>query len=281
MQNTTAPENSSINQQSEEISLRDIVQFLKEGRRWIISTFIGFILIGIAYLSFAPPKYDAFANITMASVADKAVEGPDILGEKLKLPLFYSNDTLTACNVQNERPTPGQFLAENLNRAINKNAPIVSINFRGASPELAKQCLEAVISDIRRNQNILSKPILDAKKSQVLLLQEKINSAEKLAAKLPITQLKFNFDDPKFSASALLWATIIGKESEVKDLRAQLHDLQITLTEPQTRETALVTPIYAPPIKAAPKATLVLLSSAIAGLFIGMLLWAIRKMFFK
>lgn len=281
MQNTSSPENVNNNEKAEEISLREIVQFLQEGKRWIISALVIFMLIGVAYLWLTPPQYSASANIIMASVADKSVEEPDMLAEKLKLPLYYSENSFKACNVLDENPTPGEFLAENLKRAVNKNAPIVSIKVKGDTPDQARQCLEAVISDIRKKQNILAKPILDTKKSHMRLLQQKIAAAEKLTEKFQAEKLKFNFDDQKFSASALLLATIIEKETEVKEWRYQLNDLEITLAEPQTKETTLVTPIYASPAKTEPKALLVLLSSAIAGLFFGIVLWAIRKSFFK
>lgn len=38
----------------------------------------------------------------------------------------------------------------------------------------------------------------------------------------------------------------LNKENEIKDLHTQVNDLEVSLTEPQTRETFLAAPIYAP-----------------------------------
>lgn len=268
-----------LRRSDDEMSVRDVVQFLRDGKRWIIGTILLCLAAGGAYALFAPARYEASANIEMATVAGTAVEAPNILAEKLKLPLYYSTATFRACHAENERPSPGEFLVDELKPAVNKNAPIVNVTFRGHSPGVAHDCLESVIADVKRNQSVLLKPILDTKKSQLFALQQKLEIAEKLITLLPVKNKEFVFDDPKFSGSALLLATLLAKESEIKDLRNQINDMQIALAEPQTKSTSLVTPIYAPDIKAEPKTLLVLLSSAIAGVFLGILLWAAKKAF--
>lgn len=280
MQNITlAKPFPTIRRSDDEMSVRDVVQFLKDGKRWIVGTILLCLLLGGAYALFAPARYEASANIEMATVAGTAVEAPNILAEKLKLPLYYSATTYQACHAENELPSPGEYLVEALKPAVNKNAPIVNITFRGKSADIARDCLASVIADVKRNQGVLLKPILDTKKSQLFALQQKLEIAEKLITLLPVKNKEFVFDDPKFSGSALLLATLLAKESEIKDLRNQINDMQIALAEPQTKGTSLVTPIYAPDIKAEPKPLLVLLSSAIAGIFLGILLWAGKKTF--
>jgi len=278
MQPYASPEHVSNNTDSEEsISLVDVVQLFKEGKRWILGTAICCTVIGTTYAFFASPKYEAFASIEMAQVTGTPVETSIVLTEKLKLPLYYSPATLAACKVENKQPSPGEFLANQLKPSSNKNAPILSIKFRAESPTIARQCLEAVLADVKKNQGILSKPILDIKKSQLSLLQSKLEAAEKLSAQLPVGNVKFQFDDPKFSASALLLATSISKENEIKDLRTQINDIQIMMAEPQTKETSLITSIYAPQTKIEPKKPLIILSSAIGGMLLGLLFWIGRK----
>jgi LPS O-antigen subunit length determinant protein (WzzB/FepE family) len=278
----TVPSHPSKNSIGEdEFSLSDIFQFFKDGRRWIISTTIICTFAGIAYAFLTPAKYEASANIEMASAAGAVVEAPSILAEKLKLPLYYSTDTFKACDAENKLPSPGEFLANQLKPMVNKQAPIVTIKFRSESALQAKTCLEAVLADVKRNQGILSKPILDAKNSQLQAMMHQLEGTEKLlSALLPVGQVKFDFSDPKFSASALLLATSVAKENEIKDLRNRISELQISLTSPQTRDTSIVTPIYAPNIKVEPKKTTIISSAAIAGILLGILILAMRRVLF-
>ncbi|QAU33080.1 Wzz/FepE/Etk N-terminal domain-containing protein [Janthinobacterium sp. 17J80-10] len=281
MQNNSSPENFGNHQNREEISLRDVVQFLKDGRKWIVSTFAVFMLVGIAYVMFAPPKYEVSANIEMAAVAGQLIEEPNILAEKLKLPLYYSVATFSACKAENKKPSPGEFLADQLKPSVNKNAPIIRFKFKGATADEAKQCLEAVLRDIQRNQNSVWAPLFNTKKSQLVLLEEKLKSAEKFAAQLSLDKAKLQFSDPKFSATALLLVTLTQKENEIMDLRKQINDIQPTLQPPQTRQTSLVTPIHVPVTQTSPDVFLALISSAIAGIFAGILLVLARKMVFS
>ncbi|RJG02940.1 Wzz/FepE/Etk N-terminal domain-containing protein [Noviherbaspirillum sedimenti] len=268
---TTIPE--------EEMNLHDIVQFFKDGKRWIIASTLICLLLGGTYAMLTPAKFEASANLEMAMVAGTPVEVPSILAEKLKLPLYYSSETFNACQVEKALPSPGQVLASQLKPVANKNAPIVSIRFKGLSPDAAQRCLTSVISDVSKNQGALSKPILDTKKSQLHTLERKLAEAEKLLALLPVKDMKFVFDDGKFSASALLLATLMTKDHEITELRNQINDKQLDLAEPQTKGTTLVTPIYAPSGPVEPNKALIVLSSAIAGILFGLMFLAGRKVF--
>lgn len=278
MQNLTlAKPFNPMRRADDEIGVRDIVQFFKQGKRWIIGTFLVCLLLGGTYVLLVPPRYEASANIEMATVAGTPVEAPNILAEKLKLPLYYSAGTYKVCGVEGELPSPGQFLANQLKPVVNKNAPIVSVKFRAKTTSDAKKCLESVIVDVKKSQNSLSKPIIDKKNVQLQTLLQKLKDAENLLTLLTESQVKFGINDSKSSVDTMLLATVLAKESEIKDLRNQINEMQISLTEPHTRNTTLVTPIYASDSKVEPKRALVMLFSAFGGLLLGVLLFAGRK----
>lgn len=260
-----------------ESDLGAIIQFLKGGKRWIISSTVICALFGTAYAFFVPPEYEAVAHIEMASVTGTPVEAPSILSEKLKLPLYYSIDTYKTCRIEEKLPSPGAFLAKQLKPAVNKNAPIVTIKYRTGSAKQAQQCLESVLADISKKQSTQAKPILDTRKSQLHSLQQKLKAAEELAALFPTKDTKFALDDNKFSASALLLATTVAKGNEIKELRTQVNDLQIALAEPQTRMTTLVTPVYSPTTEVERSRLLIILSAAIGGFFLSIALLMTRK----
>jgi hypothetical protein len=266
----------AIQNMDNEFTLPDFFNVLKEGKIWIFSVASLCAIAGATYASLKPVKYEAKATIQMATVAGSAVETPSILVEKLKLPLYYASSTVKACGLEGS-PTAGQELAAALKPAINKNAPFVTISYKGNAAEGAAKCLQSVLEDIQVNQGLLSKPIVDAKKSQLSLLQQKLMAAEKLTGLLPTKNLKFNFSDSQFSAASLLILTLTTKENEIKDLRNQINDLQIALQEPQTRGPKLVTEIYAPNVSTESNRGLIALLAAFIGGFLALIVLVYRR----
>ncbi|MBU3599669.1 hypothetical protein ICN28_03965 [Polynucleobacter sp. 30F-ANTBAC] len=255
----------------DEISLKDIIDFLVESWKSILVTGVLGILGAITYITVTPNMYQATANIQMAKVAGTDVELPAILIEKLKMPMYYSQKTYSACNVM-DKVAPGEAIAKSLMPTLSKTAPIITFSYKEESPEAAQQCLESVLEDVRTNQKLLAKPIFDAKSYQLVNLKQKLEAAEKTLKILPNKNSNFDFTDSKFSASTLLLATTLNKENEIKDLRTQVNDLEVSLTEPQTRETFLAAPIYAPQQKVSPKRGIALIAGLMGGLFLGLVL---------
>jgi LPS O-antigen subunit length determinant protein (WzzB/FepE family) len=255
----------------DEISLKDIIDFLVESWKTIVLGGVVGGLLGLGYGLIAPAKYQATANIQVAKVAGADVEAPAILIDKLKMPMYYSQKTYVACNVT-DKLDPGEEIAKILKPTLAKTAPIITISYREESREDAQKCLVSVLDDVRSNQSLLAKPIFESKTNQLLNFKLKLESAEKIVKILPKNNAGFDFSDSKFSASTLLLATTLSKENEIKDLRTAINDLEIALLEPQTKEAFLTTPIYAPQQKVSPKQSIILIGGLVAGLFIGLLL---------
>jgi uncharacterized protein involved in exopolysaccharide biosynthesis len=255
----------------DEISLKDIIRFLVESWKTIVLGGTAGGLLGLGYAVIAPNQYQVTASIQMAKVAGVDVENPLILFEKLKMPTYYSQKTYANCNVL-EKQEPGEAIIKTLKLTLVKSTSIITISNRDSSSENAKKCLEAVLSDIRDQQSLLAKPIFDIKASQLASLKLKYESAENFIKKLPNKNYSFDFSDSKFSASALLLATTLSKEIEIKDLRSQVNELEITLNEPQTKETSLVTPMYEPQEKVSPSTVIVLAVGLFGGLVLGLIL---------
>ena len=256
--------NQSIENLEDEISLLDIVDFFRESWKQILVSGIVGGTLGVGYALISPSIYQATANIQVAKVAGSDVETPNVLVEKLKMPMYYTQSTFTACNVM-DRSEPGDAIAKGIKPTLSKNTPIISITYKEKSTEDAKKCLEGVLSDIRTNQNILAKPILETKNNQLANLKQKLESAEKISKILSTKNPNFDFSDSQFSASTLLLVTTLNKENEVKDLRAKIGDLEIALAEPQTKEASLSTPIYAPSARVEPNRSRIVLLGGIVG----------------
>jgi uncharacterized protein involved in exopolysaccharide biosynthesis len=255
----------------DEISLKDIIDFLVES--WKVIAFGGIIggLLATGYAFTRSPIYQATANIQVARVAGSDIEAAGTLVEKLKMPMFYSTESYSACNIM-DSITPGAMIADNIKPVLSKTAPIISFSYKADSPINAQKCLESILNDIRVSQNLLAKPIIESKKNQLTNLKQKLETAERVIKTLPNQSSMFDFSDAKFSASTLLLVTTLSKKNEVGDLRTQINDLEISLLEPQTREAFLTTPIFAPKQKVSPRRALILMGGLAAGLILGLLL---------
>ena len=79
----------SFNQPLEdEVSLKDIIDFLSESWKSILSTSALGVLGAVAYITFTPNMYQATANIQVAKVAGTDVESPAIFS--MVADMFFS-----------------------------------------------------------------------------------------------------------------------------------------------------------------------------------------------
>jgi len=260
----------------DELSIAEIVDFFRESWKQIVLGGVVGGVIGVSVALLSPSIYQATAYIQVAKVANADVEAPNILLEKLKMSMYYSQKTFSECNVENTIE-PGKAIANGLKPTLSKGAPFISISYKDKNIDDAKKCLESVLNDIRTNQNEIAKPILEQRKNQLSNLKQKLESAEQITKLLSSKKPNFDFSDSKFSASTLLLATTLSKENEVKDLRTQINDLEIALAEPQTKETYLTTPISAPNIRVEPKRSLIALGSIVGGVFLAIGFLIVRR----
>lgn len=246
--------------ENDEISLLDIYEFFRDS--WKI--LVVFSLLGLsagaitAYI--LPEKFLASALIEPASVAKKerndnilksAIESSGVLAEKMKVPTYYSDATIKACNLT-DKVNPAQELVRNLNPSVPRNSAYVSVSFKAESPAIAATCLESVLKDVIENQARLAKPLINnlevelvnadqelksniiERDQQRIKNREKLNvakakllAAESFVEKFSKDSLTFNFGDQQFSATALLLSTLIGKQNEIKDLEIQINSLEL------------------------------------------------------
>lgn len=314
--------------QSDEISIYDIYEFFVEGWKTIGLFAIVSCIVGVTLAYILPTKFEASGLIDVATVAEassamsaiRAVESKDVLAEKLKSPTYFSSDTIQTCGYA-DRPNPAKALTDELVSSVQRNSNFVSVKIKASSPEMASGCLEAILKDVQRNQALLAAPIIDnntvalktveeqlqaAKTEQLQLLaqnQERLDVARKklAAAQSFVDQfskdaITFKFDNPQFSASALLLSTLTSKQNEVKDLEILINQLQMevdakitrkdndvrelakrsndlrnALSPPQTKQASFATPIYSPNQRVEPKRSLIVVIATIAGVFGGVL----------
>jgi hypothetical protein len=260
----------------DEISLIDILLFLKSSINNIAISIIGCLVIGASYYLFVPKVYEATANIQMAQVASNSVESPSVLLAKIQLPLYFSQKAWEACGT-NEQTTPSKKLAEKIKPVLNKSAPFIAFTVQGNSTQEAKECLNAVIADIQIKQAEIAKPILAQKKIQLEQLNEKLKLAEETSKVFAPTKLTENFPDSQFASRALILSTTLGNAREIKDLRNTINDIEVSLLEPHTKSTFLPTPMYAPEVATNKRPIFTIGICLMLGIFFGLLITGIAR----
>ena len=155
----------------DEISLLDILIFLRGAWKTIgLMGLIGLVVSG-AYLIITPNQYEAVANIAMARVpADKNplgvnIEEPQALINRMSVPSSFDATVLNACGLQD-----AATLAAQLSKVIKLSIPkgvanVIELKVTRSSPELASACAKSVYELIAHSQAQMIGPMAKASKT--------------------------------------------------------------------------------------------------------------------
>ena len=171
----------------DDISLLDIVRFFIDNVSSLAASAAACATLGLAYVFFVPAQYEASASIQMAMVANTPVESADLLGEKIKLPMYFSSKSINNCQQHGDVATTDsddKGFSKRITSSVNKKAPIVNLRVQMPSPELASRCLNALIEDIRVKQDKLAEPLIKQKRTLQVTLNDKLKAAEVFASSL-------------------------------------------------------------------------------------------------
>lgn len=260
-----------------EITLIDILLFIKNSLNDISKSVAFTFLVGIGYYFNTPDIYQATVNIQMAIVAGNAVESPTNLLEKIKLPLYFSRETWSACDASEDK-APFTKMTDIIKPTLNKSAPFLAFTVQAKSIREAKKCLIAVIEDIQAKQAEMAKPILEQKMLRIQQLNEKLKLSEEASKFFPESRPLESFPDSQFASRALVLSTSISTAREIRNLRNEINDVEISLTEPQTKPTSLPVPMYASEVAINKRPMLILLICLTLGLLMGFAITGIKKL---
>jgi LPS O-antigen subunit length determinant protein (WzzB/FepE family) len=260
----------------DEISLLDIYEFLKDGWLTIAATTVlgGAIGVGTAFV--LPEKFLASATIQPTRVLGSDVESIAVLAEKMRSPTYYSQQSFTACDVA-DSTNPAQTLATALNPNVARNSAFVSVSFKSTNINTSIACLNAVLADVKQNQNESAERQIALATATINKEKEQLKIAEDFVSSVSQKTLTFNFKDTQFSASQLLFGMLQSKQNEITNLKSSIQRTELLLSEPQTKSASFTTPIYSPSQKVEPKRSLIAVISVLAGGFIGLMLLVLRR----
>lgn len=284
MSNGIAP----MNAEEDGLNLWQLLDVVKSGWRWLVGGAVMGLAAAVGYVMIVPAQYEATAVLQPATVGlsggTKGVEVESIAQtlERLKMPTFYSEELLTACDVKMEA-NPRVALVKAVKPTIVKGNALIQISYRAGSAALAEGCVSAVILHLAKSQAVIASPIIKTLEAQRELTKRQLEDAERFQTQVEKRAMTLDPSDAKFSQAMLLLNAALSKREEVSKLRRQYADQSLQLSEPLTQPAKLFEPIYASDRVVFPKKTLTVLGGLVSGLVLGGVFlfvrraWAARK----
>ncbi len=265
----------SFNQPLEdEISLKDIIDFLMESWKTILGLGLLGLLGSAGFLAVTPNQYEATAQIQMAQISANNnnntnplgvnVEEPNLLILRLKLPTTYSAAEIKACGLEGQKMSAESIVAMSNFSAIKGVGSIVELKIRMESRDQAVVCAQALFENIRESQNQIIKPYIEEAKVLLTKYQVRLKGAQELITRAD-------------KSGAAISAAYLANRDEVKFLTDESIRLNTFVTAGDARQAKLVSPIYASEAAVLPKKKITLMAGLLAGLFLGLLLVMVRK----
>jgi capsular polysaccharide biosynthesis protein len=252
----------------DEISLKDIVDFLIESSKAIILTGLLGLVGSIGYLWVTPNQYQATAQIQMAQISANNnntnplgvnVEDPNLLMARFRLPSNYSTQEIVACGFESSKSPFEDLVATVKFSAVKGVGSMIELKINRDSKELAIACAQSIFNSIKASQNEVIRPYIEEAKTLLVKYQDRLTNSQSLVSRAD-------------KSGAALSAAYLANRDEVKFLTEEILRLNTFITTSDTRQTKLVSPIYASDAPVAPKKKLALIAGLFAGLFLGLLL---------
>ena len=260
-----------------EISLIDILRFLKGAYK----TMLIFGALGIAavfaYLVIIPKHYEASVQIVMAQISIANynisplginIEEPEMLIARLSSPTSLTPETLAACDLQGQA-NPALAPSKSIQLAIPKGVPnVVVVKTFGTSPEVAKGCANAIFDLVKKTQAQFVAPYIEETKIKLADAEDRLAKAKELLAKAD-------------KSGSAIDAIYLSMRDEIRYLLDEITALKNALAINQNRTTRLIAPVYASDMPIGPKKRNILLAGFIGGVLLGLLITFFRQLISK
>jgi len=231
----------------DEISIADIIKFFKKNGK----TLIGFILfgglLGALYGKFADPVYNGSVLVAPAKIAGNYIVGPKIILTKLNTNNYYPKEAFVACNPSFYKDKDEDIdydMSDIVKASVTKDGGLIEISMQSSNKQVIHECLDNIINVINVSQKIIAEPLIESKKIELALNEQKLKLAEEFHTQLNDKQLKnLKTTEARF-ATDVLYATIsLNNASEIKMLLDKLNSIKTELSSEQTKDAGKVLPI--------------------------------------
>ena len=262
-----------------EISLLDILRFLKSAWKAIAIFGLAGIALSIAYLAITPNQYEASVQIAMAQIGAANnnnninplginIEEPALLISRLSSPTSFAPPVIAACALEG-KDNAALALSKSMKLTVPKGvANVVELKTFGLTPQAAQDCALGVFELIKTTQALIVAPYIEEAKIKLADDQERLQKAQDLVVRSD-------------KSGAAMSASYLSTRDEIRYLLDEITALKNVVTSNQNRVTRMVAPIYASDTPIAPKKRMALAVGLLGGLFLGLLLVLARQLVLK
>ncbi|QWD20091.1 hypothetical protein G6689_01615 [Polynucleobacter paneuropaeus] len=227
----TSPDHQNTHHQTldiaHEISLLDILRFLKSAYKTILVFGALGLAIAIAYLVITPNRFEAVAQIQMAQTSGANnninnnnlnslginVEEPALLIARLSSPSSFSAGVIAACG-QQAQSNPALATAQTIKLAPIKGiSNVVELKTVGPTSEAASICAQAIFELIKTSQAQIQAPYLEEAQTRLTEDGIRLDQAKALVAKAD-------------KSGAAMSAVYLSARDEIKYLLNEITTLQ-------------------------------------------------------
>lgn len=256
----------SIESFSKEINVWELMEYLKNGWRWLLGG-AGFGLLGaFCFLISTSPQYEASSIIQPATtgITKGTVEPITQTLERLKFAGFYDGDIVKACQANS-----AEELMSNVRAGLMKGNSLFSISYRADSAKLAKTCLARVIEQLTQSQATIAAPLIKELEEQRASTKQQIDDRERFLAQ----------NEKRVATSVVSNESVllILKREELMQLQKLYREQRTQLTAPFTQPMRLLEPIYVQEKRAYPRTLIATVIGVVGGLFVGLLVLFVSR----
>ena len=255
----------------DEISIADIILFLKSHKKMILIFVIIGTLLGGLYGNFTEPVYKGSILVSPAKFAGEFVVNPKVTLTKLDMNSYYSKETFLNCNPDfyKDKDKDIDYDISNLVKAsITKDGDLIQLQMQNKNKTIIKDCLNSMVDDIRASQNKITDPLIQSKNNELTILEEKLKEAEIFKTRLNDKQIKeLKTNGERFSADLLFTSMILFNSKDIKETMTEINKIKSDLSSEQTKPASNVLPI-----NIEKKSILTPKLRAVIGLFLGLCL---------
>lgn len=264
----------------ESFSVWDLIGKLIDNWRWLFGGLMIGLMASISFLFWVTPKYESVAivhpatigasigtgsqgSIGAATMSKLPVEPVNQTLERLKVPTFYSADTVEVCDAESL-----DMLPIVIKSSLVKNNSLISIKFRSSSPTHAERCVTKVVEQLSNLQNEIARPLIQRLQQQMELTKLQIEDAEAFLDSFNKSVSNIKIDAP---LSSLVFLNAKSKREELLSLRKLFNEQSALLSAPLTRPLTLIEKISTSENPIFPKTILTIAGGIFSG-FVGGLL---------
>lgn len=275
-------EMTPLNTDDDGLNLWELLDVVKSGWHWLAGGAVIGLAGAVGFVLVIPAQYEATGVLQPATVGlSGGTKGAEVESvaqtlERLKMPTFYSEDLLKACDVKSQ-VNPRQTLATAVKPAMVKGNALIQISYRAESPVLAEACVSAVVGRLAQSQAALAEPIVKTLEEQRQLTKQQLAEAERFQGQIEKRVMTLEPSDAKFSQSMLMLNAALSKREEISKLRKLYAEQSLQLSQPLTQSAKLFEPIYSPEREVFPKKSLTALGGLFGGLVLGGIALFVRR----